>query len=137
MQAAEHELSPRATAAVVVTLVGLSLLPSLHLILHDELEPHDHGAVGHCHGSDCHEHADADARAADTGGTTERESDPADHGAGSLAHHELALAVAPPGIPLPAEARLAPFAFVAQRSTEPPAPVQPAHRARGPPSASV
>lgn len=125
-------MSPRATALAVLTLVGLSVLPALHLIFHDQLEPHEHGPrAGHCHGGECHEHDEsADADGADEGET------PADHGEGSLAHQDFALGVAPPALPPIGVSRLAvpaelpaPCLVVAREHDRP-------SRARGPPLSS-
>lgn len=127
-------MSPRATALAVLTLVGLSVLPALHLIFHDQLEPHEHGpAAGHCHGGECHEHAEAgDERADDT----EREAPEPAHGGGSLAHQDLALAVAPPALPPIGVSRLAaPAPLSAPRALSDRVDA-PSLRARGPPASS-
>jgi len=128
------ELSPRATALAVLTLVGLSVLPALHLIVHDQLAPHEHGpSADHCHGGECHEHQDRGATKGDE--RSEKAPDPA-HGEGSLAHQDLALAVAPIALPAIGVSRLS----AADELPAPSALTDRVHRgaarARGPPLSS-
>jgi len=129
-------MSPRATALAVLTLVGLSVLPALHLVFHDELEPHAHGpAAGHCHGSECHEHAEPE-RADGAEAAEDPDAPEPVHGSGSLAHQDLALAVAPPALPPIGVSRLAaPRALLAPRALSDRV-AAPSLRARGPPASS-
>ena len=158
----EEATSARATAAAVLAMVGIGLLPALHLVLHDELAPHSHGpSADHCHGGACHDHRVADdpgpqdpgtglrpaaassegAAAASpvslaTGVGADRPLPPTEHGRGSLAHQDLALALAPVGLPL---ALAAVLELPTDRSRPIDAPRQERvdrHRVRGPPPAS-
>lgn len=143
-----------AVLACLAWLLGVEVLPGVHLALHDQLAVHDHGdgvdsapadklvvrvhrdRVAHHHGGVVHRHG-ADAvdpaapgdRAEVDGGAPA----PLGHGRHSLAHHALALIAPSPAIlhPLPVDHRPRAIAHVVAQlvATAPP----PEAAARAPP----
>lgn len=129
-----------ALCAVVLWLVGVELVPNLHLALHDSLAAHAH--EGDTTVFTPHRHADgSEHRVVMRAGHRVRTRSAHDlalqleHGAHSLAHHAAALqpAPAPVLIPLPADRRATVAAEIA--IVEPSSRVVPRATARGPPAA--
>lgn len=107
----------QAIAALVLWVLGIELLPGLHVAAHALLPAHHHGDADAkawrvtetkrpdlvARGSQCHDHGgdsghchEQPAEAPDEDGDS-----PLEHGAGSLAHGQLALAAPPPPPILP------------------------------------
>lgn len=152
-----------ALALCVAWLLGVELLPDLHLAMHDRLAAHDHGAgpggdgaplvyvhldpTWHSHGDGAHRHDGAAHHGAPGPASPARhginapDTGPPDHGtaprhgAHSLAHRALAIASPPPAIvePLPIARLEVPTAAVVARRVTVAPPPPPA--ARGPPRA--
>jgi hypothetical protein len=138
-----------ALAACVLWLAGFEIMPWLHVALHDGLAPHIHTADGTIvqvpsneHGS-THQHADGtvhrEPRVLHVTRAHHRPTGPSyalDHGAGSLAHHGVAVSPAAPPLhaPLPVDIRATVVAFAS--TIAPIAPSVPLASARGPPAAS-
>jgi hypothetical protein len=143
-----------AVVATLLWLLGFEVLPNLHLAVHAELAPHDHGAAvttnadglrvtvtfgGHRHDDGSWHHHEDDAR--DVGTTASGEHDGAtaprapDHGTHSLAHRTLALHAPPPVVtaPLPVTRTLTWIEIA--RDDAPRSPAAPTAVARGPPVA--
>ncbi len=100
-------------------IVGIEILPNLHVALHDRLGAHTHTAGGIVftvtYGEPVHVHADGTVhRPSPTRPTTDRDAIGNHHGDGSLAHHAAAIAPVPPPVtkPLPV-ARHATFVAIA------------------------
>lgn len=138
--------------ACLLWLLGVELLPGVHLALHDRMaahrheageeaggepvtrvrheRPHVHDGMLHLHGAAIGDVAAGDGAVAREPGAPARGS----HGAHSLAHRALALHAAPPIVehPLPVDHRpVAVAGVVAQLSAEAAVPVS---AARGPPA---
>jgi hypothetical protein len=99
-----------AIAATLLWLVGIEVLPNLHVALHDHLAPHRHDAGGMVvtvsYGEVAHVHADGTIHRPHRG-TPTRDKDALGklaHGDG-IAHHAVAMAPVPPPItePLPVD----------------------------------
>ena len=128
-----------ALVAAVLWLVGVELVPNLHLALHDSLAAHSHD--GDTTVFSPHRHADGtEHRVVMRAGHRVRTRSAHDlalqleHGAHSLAHHAAALQPAPAAIlaPLPIDRRAVVFDQIA--IIEPSSRALPPALARGPPS---
>ncbi len=133
-----------ALVACLLWLAGFEVLPWLHVALHDELAPHVHTADGTIirvsfAGEVTHRHADGTVHRGPADDHAKHRRPPRtsytlDHGAGSLAHHGVAVvpAAAPLHAPLPVVRRpvvvavAAPIAWVSSSV--------PLASARGPPA---
>jgi hypothetical protein len=145
-----------ALVACVLWLAGFEVLPWLHVAFHDELAPHIHAADGTIirvsftdAGGATHRHADGSvhrdrddrpigAPPARGRHRPDRPTGPSyalDHGAGSLAHHGVAVvpAAAPLHTPLPVHVR--PVVVALASTSAPIEPSVPVASARGPPAA--
>jgi hypothetical protein len=131
-----------ALIAAVLWLVGVELVPNLHLALHDSLAAHSH--EGDTTVFSPHRHADgSEHRVVMRAGHrvhTRSAHDLAlqlEHGAHSLAHHAAALQPAPAPVlaPLPIDRRPTEAAQIA--IIEPSSRVVPRATARGPPLAAA
>jgi hypothetical protein len=120
----------RALLAAFAWLVGVEVLPDIHLALHDELAPHVHDGdrvvyldADHDDGGDDHE---------DSVGTHVEGA--LQHGAHSLAHHAVAVRPTLPSlvVPLPVDRRPTRVAIAIARDLTSIAATLP--RARGPPA---
>jgi hypothetical protein len=93
-------------------ILGIEILPNLHVALHDRLAAHTHTAGGIVftvtYGEPVHVHADGTVhRPAPARPTRDRDAIGNHHGDGSLAHHAAAIAPVPPPVtqPLPVDRR--------------------------------
>ena len=90
-----------ALAAALLWLLGIELLPNLHVALHDDLAPHTHVAGGIVftvtYGEPIHVHPDGTIHRP-ARPTRDRDAIGTHHGDGSLAHHAAAIAPLPPPI---------------------------------------
>jgi hypothetical protein len=138
-----------ALVACLLWLAGFEVLPWMHVALHDELAPHIHAADGTIirvsfSGEVTHRHADGtihrgpedhDDRAPAKRHHPTRPGYGLDHGAGSLAHHGVAIlpAAAPLHAPLPIDRR--PVIVALADAPVPVVTPVPTASARGPPAA--
>jgi hypothetical protein len=133
-----------ALIACLLWLVGFEALPWLHVALHDDLAPHVHAADGTIvrvsfTGEATHRHADGTVHRGPADHAAHHRRTPntgykLDHGAGSLAHHGVAVVptAAPRHEPLPVVRRPIVLAVVA--AIPPVSLPVPLATARGPPA---
>nr|HEX4316186.1 hypothetical protein [Kofleriaceae bacterium] len=138
-----------ALIACALWLAGFEVLPWMHVAMHDELAPHVHAADGtiirvsftettHRH-ADGSVHRDRDDQPAGSPPRKHRHRTPfgysLDHGAGSFAHHGVAVVPAAPPVthPLPVDRRAQLVAVAAMASVV--SCSIPVASARGPPPA--
>jgi hypothetical protein len=143
-----------AIIALLVWIVGYEVGPDLHLALHGALGAHDHhgatarwrlertdraGAHLHHHDGHTHRHqGDRDPLPPDGDGDVDRPGPPpADHGAGSAAHRDVAVHPAAPPVTAPAPVDPPAIGLIAPRLAEGSWRPSTPHAARGPPRAST
>lgn len=81
-----------AAVACALWLLGFDVVPLAHMVFHEALEQHEHGH----HIDRAHHHHEGD-----------EQPSPAEHGQGSVAHHDLAANVPLPAVPEVLEALFA------------------------------